>query len=393
MMLKKLFFLLFVMFLFACNNVDENKQRIIRIETPTFNPNEEVGMDNQIEANQILESISTPTTSKAKSINEEHYGGGFIDEAGNLTIMVKGDTSYGEKIVGNKNSAKVKYQKCKYSLAELDAVMDIINDYAIKNKNATSANLSAWCVSETKNAVEVFLYDTTSSAIAEFKANVTNSDAIIFLQGEHFVEESTHLYAGGKMSLGLITDTTIMEPPFGSYGFRAREKSGNHRVGMVTAAHVIGVNEYAYLWDETVGICTQSVRGGSVDAAFVAVADTSEYVPSNYMFGTTLDVLSTSTSLPGTGTIINLRGAKSGSQSGHIINTKFSYTTSDGIVHTNMTAASYESDSGDSGGIIYTYVSSTGTRYTVGIHKGYYGTYKIYSKATNVLSMLNLERY
>jgi len=35
----------------------------------------------------------------------------------------------------------------------------------------------------------------------------------------------------------------------------------------------------------------------------------------------------------------------------------------------DLTLATYSSDSGDSGGIVYTYVSSTSTRYTVGIHR------------------------
>lgn len=68
-----------------------------------------------------------------------------------------------------------------------------------------------------------------------------------------------------------------------------------------------------------------------------------------------------------------------------------------GIVYNNLTKATYTCASGDSGGIIYSYVSSKNQRYTVGIHKGAVTTngttYAYYSKADIVLSTLYLDRY
>jgi len=177
--------------LFSCNtNSTENYNSTISVETPTFNSVDEVAMDNQIEANNILTEISKPKTSKSKFLYKEYYGGGFMDENGNLTIMVKGDTSVGAKIVGkNNNSAKIKYQKCKYSLSELNAVMDSITDYVRNNKNATSANLTLWFASEQNNVVEVYLLDTTQFAINDFRDKISKSSAIKFMQGEPFKEE------------------------------------------------------------------------------------------------------------------------------------------------------------------------------------------------------------
>ncbi|MBQ3688980.1 MAG: hypothetical protein II937_03845 [Bacteroidales bacterium] len=377
----------------ACNNT-ENTNTPIRIEIPEFNPEEEVAMDEQIEANEILTEISQPKTAKSKSLYEEYYGGGFMDKHGNLTIMVKGDTAIGPKIVDKKrNNGKIKFVKCKYSLAELNELMDIVDRYFDNNKDAVTKNLSAWGVSEDDNVLEVCLFDTSYSAIKEFKKKVSDSPAIKFLQGEEFIEENTHLYSGSKLSKQKITGTTIKEPPYGSYGFRAREKFGNHRVGMVTAAHVIAVNGKAYLGYDEVGICTQSVLGGSIDAAFISVNDTNNFTPSNYLSNSYPDKLSTTTSLPGKGSIVNLRGATTGHSTGSVINTNYRIITPQGIKLSNMTSATYDSDEGDSGGIIYTYVSKTSTRYTVGVHRGMYKGYKVYSKASNVLSTLNLERY
>lgn len=50
---------------------------------------------------------------------------------------------------------------------------------------------------------------------------------------------------------------------------------------------------------------------------------------------------------------------------------------------------------GDSGGIVYTLVKSSNTRYTVGVHHGRNedGQLAIYSKADNVINTLGVERY
>ena len=60
-----------------------------------------------------------------------------------------------------------------------------------------------------------------------------------------------------------------------------------------------------------------------------------------------------------------------------------------------MTTAKYTSSGGDSGGIIYTYISSSNIRYTVGIHKGTttISGVKAFTKADLALNALGLERY
>lgn len=62
---------------------------------------------------------------------------------------------------------------------------------------------------------------------------------------------------------------------------------------------------------------------------------------------------------------------------------------------TDLTVASTPCDHGDSGGIVYTYISSKNTRLTVGIIHGFTvkDTLTIFSKANNVLKDLNIERY
>lgn len=105
--------------------------------------------------------------------------------------------------------------------------------------------------------------------------------------------------------------------------------------------------------------------------------------------GTTL---STTISEPGVGTVINKRGMKTDATSGKVVSTNASWTIN-GVTFTNLTSATYDSDNGDSGGIVYSYVSSTGTRLTLGVHKGRKDGNAHYVKANELNRSLGTSRY
>lgn len=109
-----------------------------------------------------------------------------------------------------------------------------------------------------------------------------------------------------------------------------------------------------------------------------------------------MNQLSTVTSQPGAGTYVNKWGAKTGNSGGYIKSTNVKVVDDAGKERfVNMTSVNYDSDNGDSGGIVYTLIKSSNTRYTVGVHYGRSedGSLAIYSKADNVLSILGVERY
>ena len=84
---------------------------------------------------------------------------------------------------------------------------------------------------------------------------------------------------------------------------------------------------------------------------------------------------------------------------GTVLSTNYTNVNSgvvNGPIVTNMTLASFYSDYGDSGGIVYTYISPTNTRYTVGVLRGRLGDdhYKtVFTKAGILLSIFGVERY
>lgn len=115
---------------------------------------------------------------------------------------------------------------------------------------------------------------------------------------------------------------------------------------------------------------------------------------SNILSGTS-NTLSTTISEPGVGTTINKIGRSTGHTSGKVISTNVSATFSSGATINNLTTANYSSAAGDSGCVVYSYVSSSNTRLTLGIHTGVSndGVTRYYTKANEVNAALGTSRY
>ena len=142
-------------------------------------------------------------------------------------------------------------------------------------------------------------------------------------------------------------------------------------------------------------MCFQAIAtirnlGGSCDAVFCKMINSHD--ATNTLYGTG-NTLSTTISEPGVGTTINKIGFTSGHTSGRVVATDVSADTDTGVFLTNLTEATYDSEGGDSGGIVYSYIGSTNTRLTLGIHLGRYGNNAIYSKANEINDALNISRY
>ncbi len=103
--------------------------------------------------------------------------------------------------------------------------------------------------------------------------------------------------------------------------------------------------------------------------------------------------LSTTISEPGVGTYVNKIGYASGQTGGNITSTNATMTNTSGVTRTNMVEVKCYATNGDSGGIFYSYVSSTNTRYTLGVLSAGDGTYTYYSKANVINSALGTGRY
>lgn len=361
---------------------------------------ENVNLDGQNEANHIndiiLDGIKITTRSGVNGdsidVYPDYYGGSFIERNGTLRILIKGDSlSAVNQIKTIYDDDIVHYSLCKFSYSELCNVLDEIS-LALENADPSiRKNISAFALDDGANRVVVYLLDCSDNSKEKFKM-VYNHPSLVFEQLGRIVEEKGNICPGDKLYL-----TTYLEDEwFGSFAFRAKEKSEGERVGYVTAGHVLEEGDFCFIKGTTVGECVKSNSyGGNADAAFIVV-DTEKFDLSNAVNGDTKNQLSTVTNQPGAGTYVNKWGAKTGNSGGYIKSTNIRVLDDDGKERfVNMTSVDYDSGNGDSGGIVYTLIKSSNTRYTVGVHHGRSedGNLAIYSKADNVLSTLDVERY
>lgn len=375
------------------NSIDEPMFSIDASQSTTRIVENCQGLANEINT-QILDGIRVSSRGDiSDKIYPDFYGGSYIERDGTLRIFLAGDSLTGameiKKIVYD---PIIQFSKCSYSYQELLDVLEDVSNALISLPDPVAEKIKGAGINEKDNTVEVFMSEISEHNISVFK-NIYNHPAITFHKiGDIIYESTTNVSPGYKLCLSSVSDKNS-----GSFGFRARDKSNPSITGFVTAGHVIEADDYCFFNNITFGKCTKSYpNGAKADAAFIVPDNKNvSYELTNNINGDVSAILSTKTSQPGAGTYVNLWGAESGHQGGYIKSTTYIIYKNKVPLISDLVTADYNSSGGDSGGIIYTYVSSSKTRYTVGIHLGRATdtNLAIYSKADNVLSLLGVERY
>lgn len=345
--------------------------------TSAAEPVEDAGVqENAVDAYEALMSSFSLGRSGDK-IYPDYYGGSHINDNGQLVVYVTDGTSMPEGLSEEQN---VIYEPCEYSYNELLDVMDSLNSYKFDESNSSIAdNFNEFGVFDSENRVIVKLDDLSEQSIQSFKENVCDSKAIVFEQGTGPVQMETNVNAGCSVSSGSSG---------ASVGYRVK-KDGV--VGFVTAGHFVSKGDAVKYNGTAFASCTVSRQSGKVDGAFCKITDSS-YKPTNTLSGTSNE-LSTTISEPGVGTVINKIGRSTGHTSGKVLSTNVTVTFTSGKTISNLTSADYASAPGDSGCVVYSYVGSTNTRLTLGIHTGAGGTTRFYTKANEINSALGTSRY
>lgn len=364
----------------AIEDIDHHAAEAIEQQSEVLGEPADSDADFQFAAQQQLERLNAHFADKPYP---GYFGGAYIGDDGKLVVWIKGNAKkLKPQMAAILGTDDVVIRRARHSFNDLNRVMNELNVFKADPANAAVGNnIAAFSLMDLDNDVLVELLEYNEGKMKEFKTKVMNSPAIRFIQSDGLPEEEALLQPGCKASTGSFA---------GSYAFRASNGSG--QVGMVTSGHLFtSVGQLAYENGVVIGECTATNNSGSVDAAFVRVYNPSSYTPSNSLCVTN-SILSTATSRPGSGTVINKTGQSTGRTSGKIISTNATVTFSNGKTYTNLTSADYSSSGGDSGGLVYTYISSTGTLYTVGVHKGS-GTNAYFTKADLALSQLGVSRY
>jgi len=329
----------------------------------------------------VIESFGT--CSDGDITFPDYYGGCYIDGNGFLNVYVLRiydilDSELNE-FLQMLESNGIYIKEAQYSYNELTEMMNTLYDYWISSFECSIAeNYNMFYLSDVDNRIIVELDDFTSAQIHLFNQYVTSSSMVLFAQSTGPVTLDSNVNPGAQ-----LYDISM--------GYRARRNGLN---GLVTAAHGTQTQYdgvHVYVGNQTiVGVVNGRKFSGSVDAAFVQTE--THYTPTNNLGNGA--VLSTSTSRPPSGTLVNKIGYRTGLSTGTIISSSVAMNVS-GVYLTNLTSTNYNSLGGDSGGIVYATIGSPGIRYTLGIHtsQNSAGTTRYYTKADEINSALGTTRY
>lgn len=333
--------------------------------------------ENAYMAYEELMNSFTISEETGEKCYPEYYGGSYITDDDVLVIYTK-DL---DKITNvGINNDSIRYEKCEYSYNELLDIMEVLNEYKQQRPDdIISQNFNVFGLYDSLNRVVVRLDDLSEESILEFKKNVCDNEAIVFEQGNGPAELEVSVNPGSSISTSGYV---------GSVGYRVKK---NGVSGFVTAGHLASYGDTIYYGGTAFASCTASQQSGSVDGAFCSITN-SNYSVTNTLNGTS-NTLSTVISEPGVGTVINKIGQSTNHTSGKITSTSVTVTFTSGNTITNLTEADYTSAPGDSGCVVYSYVSSSNTRYTLGIHTGANGSKRYYTKANQINAALGTSRY
>lgn len=321
-------------------------------------------------------SFKSATTRSNDGINYPSYFGGLYATNENvLTILVTEDPSnYKNDFIQRCQGDNIEIKQCDYSYSDLFNVMNILDTYKTNNvEQAQDLKFYGYYLTENTNSIHIILGDISENNISLFKKEVSDFPNLIFEIGQPMIVEAT-LDPGSQ-----IVRASDSWMSFGSVGFRATKQSamGGTVKGFVISGHVAQATNVPIYNDQArttiVGQVEDLSLSGEVDAAFCS--NRNGYEVGVRIPGTFFDLIpqAISTSSMYTGMSVNLAGYKN--KSNGIITTTFGSLdgTYDSVIDgeskplkiTGMVGATYASDKGDSGDVIYS------NDYKIaGIHEG-----------------------
>jgi len=357
-----------------------------------FDPYRLANLDISRELHLKLANSFSKEAAPGASDYPNWYGGSFMDDLGKLTVYVTPNflesrvafDSVKTEVFDIVESDNVLFMPCEYSFRYLTETVDFLNSIKLNSTEAIADNFNSHGIYDKENRLYVFFDEFTEENIEIFKKTINNSGCIIYAESEGVPIDHVNVDPGDRIQ---------SNTGGGSVAYRARRGGLN---GIVTAGHVATTTASGNNWirygsaSGTIFAETKArQQSGSVDAAWCEITNTS-YVPTNNIMGGTL---LTSTLNPSVGDVVYKIGYASNLTSGTVTSTNYNATVG-GISFTNLSRASYNSLSGDSGGLVCTFNMSTSTGYTVGIHKASTGANdSLYTKASLANSALSMTRY
>lgn len=404
-----------IFFTVSCSTIMTSCSDKVELSTGDFI---ETNISSEDIYNNFLKSLEGLVTRNTNVYNyPDYFGGCFTNDNGICVFQIVSSLNNTEIINDLRDRTKsnnFSIQECKYSYSELNILLSEIKEKLFDESFYETKEKLKWngCYLDTEsNRIVVRLGECTDEYISKFKKNVSNSPMIKFIEGGENVitiplkeEKMPPLLPCGaaqeQETFKLGDGFYVGGRGFGSIGIRA--KDNNKSKGFITAGHVIGVWEPAYnnnnaINAHSIGMCEVSIMGGEykTDAAFVSVNDNvfiSLVTPHN-------NVLSQSNApILKQGDGVSKEGYSTGYTPGKVTGIDFGdvftaeYPNQPSVKYAvdNLVIASYDSDKGDSGGVVY-----SDSRYVVGIHMGSHKAKgeHYYVRISDALKALNVTAY
>jgi hypothetical protein len=387
------------MFVVGCTNdfdvieSDSSISSTQQTRTVIDSPDVTFQMKANIAYNNMLNAFNgkTSRSSNGEQTYPDYYGGAYINDKGQLVVNVYGKEKNStvenslKEIAKDENIITV---QCDYSYNYLKSLMTTIRTYKKQNPNSPlTKGFRVTALKEIENRIYVFLSD--ESLFQDFKSEISDSPAICLFKADYSEKQAANNLNPGSGIYFQDSEGTHT----GSMGYRAKR---NGVTGVVTAGHVArtkGIALYASFdgVSKYFGTSEYSVLSGAVDACFIKTYDNFE--------GTNVvgdEELYTVAMTPAVNTIVNLRSYV-GHKWGPIKDLDVDVDYRDGDSFEGLMDILYNEPTigGESGGIVYAVDSSTGLRFTVGLHEGHSKEtgYSHTTKAVEANKKLNLVQY
>ena len=247
-------------------------------------------MQNQRNSNAAIDVLyaSFPTNRNGETIYPDYYGGVYMDDNGNLVVLVVGSAASNVEPVLHSIALNdgVSIRETEFSYNEIMSTIDFLRsrllDETGTNAIARDLGITSWGfgVEEGIFKVRVGLKDYSNEQIALFKYEIIDTPMIVFHRGEYAVRGIPALDNTPLADALLEDDYGIPIEPFhptvhpgsaadlGSIGFRATRGG---RTGFVTAAHVVGPQGSRVRVNGILSGTVEISRLDFIDAAFVSV--------------------------------------------------------------------------------------------------------------------------
>lgn len=367
----------------------------------------------QFESNSIYTELTSAYADADETISFE-YAGGYINEDNNLVVCVAGNGNTNEEIVNEIDSicstdiSNIVIEKVTYSYEELELArenFEVALEEQIAQAEANDdtdlydllSSITSNAIDEEYNKLIVYVPELDDEKLAVLDDFFDCGDIVSFENDEEPDKELKEAVRPGRAIYGIKSrsGSTITYSRF-SIGYRARYKyNGTMYYGFCTAGHAtVNLESGKYIYSDTssrIGAVMTDCESCNVDAAFVRLYSGNTFF--NSYPGYSFVDYKYMTNVAKNSTVYKI-GSITGFTSGKVTSSDFSVTM-DGVKNTHQVKCKIEAESGDSGGLFFTYYNPDGEGgYLVaGVLVGGGSTYNYYTKCPYVISDLGVEPY